>query len=96
MRSVATKSRDVINTRICYRFVLQEHITGELLARASHLHYQTGHNRTRREMQQARVDPALSRNISQLLENLLQNYESSHLPTHGQGTQSRAENGILT
>lgn len=31
------------------------------------------------------IDDLLSKNISFLLENLLKRYESSHLPTHGQG-----------
>lgn len=31
------------------------------------------------------MDDLLSKNISFLLENLLKRYESSHLPTHGQG-----------
>ena len=58
------------------------------LARAAVLHT----NRTRREWRalplqknNGSANAAVSKNISQVLENLLKNYESSQLPTHGKG-----------
>ncbi|KAF4530698.1 hypothetical protein B566_EDAN004937 [Ephemera danica] len=76
--------------------LFQNRIPEFQLARATVLHNHSSGgqlNRTRRE--HIRGDAAVSRNISQVLENLLQNYESSQLPTHGQGKPTVVKTNML-
>lgn len=48
-------------------------------------HPETSEIKHHERVTRATVKDAVSRNITVLLENLLMNYESSQLPTHGQG-----------
>lgn len=42
-------------------------------------------NSTRKPKSRPPVNDVVSKNITMVLENLLKNYESSQLPTHGKG-----------